>query len=74
MKTQLWKKVGTSCMCLVTSFLFVTSTCATYSKAADLNLTYIGEATEADVTLTYSFRVQHKARRLSAPRNGPRGM
>ncbi len=53
MKTQLWKKVGTSCMCLVTSFLFVTSTCATYSKAADLNLTYIGEATEADVTLTY---------------------
>lgn len=53
MKNQFRRRVGTSCKVLATVVFFAASACATYSKAPDLNLTYIGEATGPDVSLTY---------------------
>jgi pimeloyl-ACP methyl ester carboxylesterase len=53
MKTQIRRRLGTSCMVLSALVLFAVSACATYSNAADLNLTYIGEAHGPDASLTY---------------------
>jgi pimeloyl-ACP methyl ester carboxylesterase len=53
MKTQIRRRLGTCCMVLSTLVLFAVSGCAISSNVADLNLTYIGQATGPDVSLTY---------------------
>ncbi|MFC1579829.1 alpha/beta fold hydrolase [Thermodesulfobacteriota bacterium] len=53
MKMQIRGRAGTSCMVLSILVLFAVSVCATSSNAADLNLTYIGEAIGPNANLSY---------------------
>ncbi|MCF8034873.1 MAG: hypothetical protein K9K66_19350, partial [Desulfarculaceae bacterium] len=53
MKMQIRRRLGTTYMFLSALVVFAVSACATYSNAADLNLTYIGQAIGPNANITY---------------------